>query len=331
VQYIRQVSSALSAVHQAELVHGRVAPSTIVCPAHSEIAVLTNPSLLPGVSSRDADLDCDPYAAIGLTQARSLTPAADGYALAATLYFVVTGQPPLSARLRQTQPLVPPRQLQPDLSQAVESAILAGMELALANRPGTVADWLALLPSDLPDSAVGKGTSALPISTAATVLETALESEVGTTGKAPRSSFSQANGGTIATSSDRKDSAFSTKVQPSLPTQGEEPVPNGRVATEPVQPQPATLPAVRKPKSKPASRSNAATNQRFSRMVMTGATIAAIAGLGFGLTLRLVLNRNPALSPFNLDQTFPTLKNSNQPPSIPWPEPVFDQEPTQPD
>jgi len=71
----------------------------------------------------------------------------DLYSLGATFYHLLTNEEPPSAQeifLREDA-LFPPRQIRPDLSPAVEGAILAAMAPHPGNRPPTVDAWLRLL------------------------------------------------------------------------------------------------------------------------------------------------------------------------------------------
>ncbi len=154
VQAIRQASSALSVIHRHGLLHRDIKPENLVRPTGAAFVVLVGFSIthefVPVEVDRADALLANPYAAIERQQAQALTPAADIYALAATLYFLVTQHVPIAASRRQQMPLVPPRQLQPHLSTAIERAILSGMALNAPERPQTIADWLALLPESNP-------------------------------------------------------------------------------------------------------------------------------------------------------------------------------------
>src|SRR5574341_2043442 len=75
----------------------------------------------------------------------------DQYALAATLYPLLTGQTPPDSmeRLLGNEKLIPPKELRPDLSEAVNDALVRALELKPDERFPTVADFKTALFSQL--------------------------------------------------------------------------------------------------------------------------------------------------------------------------------------
>lgn len=87
----------------------------------------------------------------GHTDARS-----DIYSFGATLYHLLTNQPPVEARERFLHPdsLTPPRQINPDISPRCEQAILWAMSLHPTDRPQTVEEFRQALLGDLDSDTV---------------------------------------------------------------------------------------------------------------------------------------------------------------------------------
>lgn len=149
IRYVQQVGSALMALHQHDLIHHCVTPNTIICPPNSTVSVLVNVDLEESLAlpepGHPKTLAAGEYAAIEQYQPQHpLTPATDLYALAGTLYFLLTGRAPIAAPLRRQTTLIAPRQFRPELSPTVETAILQGLEMNPNKRPA-IAEWLSLL------------------------------------------------------------------------------------------------------------------------------------------------------------------------------------------
>ncbi len=70
----------------------------------------------------------------------------DVYALAATLYYLLTVEVPTISPLRAIgTPLEPPKRINPSISDKVNQAILKGMEIKPEDRPQSMHEWLELL------------------------------------------------------------------------------------------------------------------------------------------------------------------------------------------
>lgn len=159
--YICQIAAGLKVIHHHGLLHCQIQPDAILQPAGSDRVTLVD----FGINSSFIEPTTQPYRGNrnlpgGFTALEqylpheTLTPATDIYGLAATLYYLLTGQPPLEAPLlssqgtakwfSQVQPTL--KRLHPNLSPSVEQMILAGLEVQQSNRPQTIDHWLAFMP-----------------------------------------------------------------------------------------------------------------------------------------------------------------------------------------
>lgn len=150
LHYIRQIASALSTVHQSGWLHRDIKPENAIRRADSHLVMLIDFGIArdfrAGTQQTHTNLLSPGFAAIEqyLWDAKC-TPATDVYAIAALLYYLLCGQPPIAAPLRSRIPLVNLRQFQRNLSPRVEQAILRGLEIDPNSRPQTIEKWLTML------------------------------------------------------------------------------------------------------------------------------------------------------------------------------------------
>ncbi|MEG4107468.1 serine/threonine-protein kinase [Microcoleus sp. S13_C5] len=151
LNYIRQVGKAVIVVHEKGLLHRDIKPQNIMVRDNQD-AVLIDFGLARGfIPDRTQQMT------FGLTHGFAppeqygemgrFAEYTDVYALAATLYYLLTRTPPTAAFLRAlNNPLRPPFQINPNISDAVHRAIMEGMEMDQTKRPQSVEKWLDMLP-----------------------------------------------------------------------------------------------------------------------------------------------------------------------------------------
>lgn len=174
IHYIRQIGDALKVVHQQGLLHRDIKPENIILRQGTQEVILIDFGIAreftPNSAQTHTRIVSDGYAPLEqyLSQEKR-TPASDVYGLAATLYALLTAQVPIPAVIRDRQPMPAPRDLQPQLSPAVNQAIMRGMAVEARYRPASVEEWLSLLPDPQFEKASGTVTGANPTRTGATV------------------------------------------------------------------------------------------------------------------------------------------------------------------
>ena len=163
LKYIRQIGGALEAVHQAGMVHRDAHPGNIMIQPNGN-AILIDfgiaKEIIPASSSSTnsgANFSFAPYEQIfehlqsrdraleNITSNRQ--PSVDIYTLSATFYYAITGQKPMPAfdRKSNNRLLVSPKEINPNLSEHVNTGITLGMALEKGDRPQSMSDWLQQL------------------------------------------------------------------------------------------------------------------------------------------------------------------------------------------
>ncbi|MBW4466755.1 MAG: serine/threonine protein kinase [Pegethrix bostrychoides GSE-TBD4-15B] len=154
IDYMQQIGAALEVVHANGLLHRDVKPQNIMLRQGTKEVVLIDFGIAreftDGKTQTHTSLISEGYAPIEqyVMQERR-TPATDVYGLAATLYALLTAQVPTASILRERRPMPAPRDLRPELSAAVNQAVMRGMAVEAQYRPSTVSEWVALLPGEL--------------------------------------------------------------------------------------------------------------------------------------------------------------------------------------
>ncbi|HBE16460.1 MAG TPA: serine/threonine protein kinase [Cyanobacteria bacterium UBA11149] len=152
LRYIRQIGEALVCVHSQGLLHRDVKPTNILVRQGKGEAVLIDFDLAREnntlMSSRGHISDGFAPPELYLSSL-NIDVRSDIYSLAATLYVLLTGEIPPKAENRQLNPhqyrLIPPKEINPHVSDRVNDAIIQGMSLEADARPADIQAWLGLL------------------------------------------------------------------------------------------------------------------------------------------------------------------------------------------
>jgi len=195
IHYARQIGNALKVVHQNGLLHRDIKPQNIILRQGTQEVVLIDFGIAreftPDATQTHTSLISAGYAPIEqyLSQEKR-TPATDVYGLAATLYALLTARVPTASILRDRQPLPDPRELRPDLSGAINQAVLRGMAVDVRYRPASMDEWLALLP----DGAIASSAPIPPLFQPAATVQPTKTAATLAVGRAPQHQLSATRG-----------------------------------------------------------------------------------------------------------------------------------------
>ncbi len=143
LRYIQQIGEALTVIHNKGLLHREVKPQNIILRPDKLEAVLIDVGIARGfIPKTSTKILFDGFAPIEHYDQEAKRGAyTDVYALAATLYFLLTGNVPTIPHVRADGLSL---ELNSNVSEPVKQAILKGMELKAEERPQSIQEWLAL-------------------------------------------------------------------------------------------------------------------------------------------------------------------------------------------
>ena len=151
--YIDQIGQALEYVHAKGSLHRDIKPANILLRQNKQEAVLIDFGLTRSIATKSMTASLtEGYAPIEQYHRKgSFGPHTDVYALAATLYYLLTADRlnkkgefspvPATNRKYDDEPLPAPKHYNSRISQRVNDAILAGMEIEPENRTPTVLEF----------------------------------------------------------------------------------------------------------------------------------------------------------------------------------------------
>lgn len=151
VYYIRQISEALVTVHNAGLIHRDVQPCNVLI-QKDETAILIDFGISKSqISSTQSSLTVSGHLIYAPEEQfrDDRRPTVDIFALAGSLYYGITGEPPENCFDRRVleKELIPPKQLVPELSEHLNQAIVRALSLNPKDRPQSIQEWISLLDS----------------------------------------------------------------------------------------------------------------------------------------------------------------------------------------
>jgi len=267
IHYMRQVGSAMSVAHRSGLIHRNIRPESIVRRPGTNLGILVGFGLVHDVAVSNS-IKQNPFIPADRDWSRENRFAIDLYSLAATLYFLLTGQPPNGSLSLD----------QYSWSAATKQAIFRGLTREPQWQIQTVDDWLRLLPN-----------TTLPLISANNIAQSAPPS----TSPAPPQ-----NG---------RSRELETTLMP-LPVQnGRTPVKIPIEQPAPIPTTAAKLPTVPKqtaPVQAAPVRVIGTAPPRLSKFLILTIAAASAIGLGFGLALRISAAKAPGTTLLQPVQSF---------------------------
>jgi len=151
LQYIGQICSALTEIHNQRILHLDIKPSNILIDEENHVKIIDF-----GISKQYDETESETSnTPIGVSPGyspieqygtlHSFLPPTDIYAAGATLYKMLTGQTPLTATARSESDIEPISNYNPNVSQQTVAAVTKAMSEKIRDRFQTVQDFLQAL------------------------------------------------------------------------------------------------------------------------------------------------------------------------------------------
>ncbi|MFM6442858.1 MAG: GUN4 domain-containing protein [Dolichospermum sp.] len=149
IDYIKQIADALSLCHENGIIHRDAHPGNMILRENTNTVILIDFGLAGNVNSQSinqaANMAFAPWEQMLETE-KSAT--IDVYTLAASLFYLVTGDTPIPSLARKmlNNDLIEPKRINSRISDRLNQAIVKGLELEPKNRPQSMKEWVGLFP-----------------------------------------------------------------------------------------------------------------------------------------------------------------------------------------
>ncbi|MDC0836819.1 protein kinase [Limnospira fusiformis KN01] len=160
IKYTKTVAEALTIVHQHNLLHRDIKPDNIMIGSGDRVVLIDFGTTREFIAGKTGDMTVilsrgyAPFEQYS-SQAKRY-PSTDIYALCASMYELLTGKLPADSADRAQaisnnlpDPLVPPRQLNPNISPYIQKVILTGLKFRVNERIQTAQDFIDALDGKL--------------------------------------------------------------------------------------------------------------------------------------------------------------------------------------